>query len=84
MLKRSIIIVTEHYPAQAEFRAVNLDKRTGADIRASYGSGVYAPPFEVRADRTLLDIPFDLGGGTADSRGHLRSVIFRGTESTRS
>ena len=53
------IVITEHVPAHNSFRAFNLDKPTGADVRGAYGSGVYVdrPPFGLSIDRVLLDMP---------------------------
>jgi Methyltransferase domain len=73
------IIATEHHPTAADFTAHNLDKRTGEDIRAAFGSGVYLdrPPFGLHIDRCLLDLPFDLGVDRPDMRGHLRTLVIR-------
>jgi Methyltransferase domain len=53
-------VVTEHHPSTAFFRAPNLDKPHGADIRLFDGSGVFLeqPPFNVRRERLelLLDV----------------------------
>jgi SAM-dependent methyltransferase len=52
------VVITEHAPSQKSFRAFNLDKPTGEDVRAYYGSGVYIdrPPFSLSVDRVLLEL----------------------------
>jgi methyltransferase family protein len=49
-------VITEHYPSPAFFRAPNLDKPHGADIRLFDGSGVFLqePPFNVPRERLEL------------------------------
>jgi 2-polyprenyl-3-methyl-5-hydroxy-6-metoxy-1,4-benzoquinol methylase len=50
------IVITEHHPSSAFFRAPNLDKPHGADIRLFDGSGVFLeePPFNVPRERLEL------------------------------
>jgi hypothetical protein len=45
------ILVTEHLPAAHKVTSFNLDKKPGADIRVSRGSGVFIdrPPFNLNA-----------------------------------
>jgi SAM-dependent methyltransferase len=52
------IIVTEHYPARSSFKAYNLDKITGPDVRAYDGSAVYLdkPPFNLAVEK-LVEFP---------------------------
>jgi hypothetical protein len=49
-------VITEHHPSSAVFRAPNLDKPHGADIRLFDGSGVFLdePPFNVPPERLKL------------------------------
>ena len=53
-------VITEHHPSSEFFRAPNLDKPHGADIRLFDGSGVFLekPPFNVSRQRIelLLDV----------------------------
>jgi hypothetical protein len=74
-------IVTEHYPARAEFVRANIDKQAGTDTRVLFGSGVYLdqPPFNLAVADTLLDIPFDFSTGDAQSRGHMRTILVCGS-----
>jgi SAM-dependent methyltransferase len=48
--KYKFVLVTEHYPSDAEVVLPNKDIPTGADIRARWRSGVYLdkPPFNVK------------------------------------
>lgn len=50
------IVITEHHPSSAFFRAANLDKPHGADIRLFDGSGVFLeePPFNFPRERLQL------------------------------
>ena len=59
MAKYRYVVVTEHLPSMKSFKAFNIDKPSGKDIRVYYGSGLYIdrPPFNVKIDRVLLDLP---------------------------
>ncbi|SUS08920.1 Methyltransferase domain-containing protein (fragment) [uncultured Defluviicoccus sp.] len=50
-------LVTEHYPSANAFRAANLDKVHGADVRLYDGSAVLLdhPPFNVSNLRLVLE-----------------------------
>jgi hypothetical protein len=71
--------ITEHYPSDSRFRATNLDKTHGRDIRLTQGSGVYldAPPFNIPTThlRLLFELagPIDLGNGDA---GFIRTYSY--------
>lgn len=54
-------VITEHHPSRSFFRASNLDKPHGADIRLFQGSGVFLeePPFNVPASRLKLLLEVD-------------------------
>ena len=54
-------VITEHHPSDAFFRAPNLDKPHGADIRLFDGSGVFLdePPFNVPRERLELLLQVD-------------------------
>lgn len=54
-------VITEHHPSRLSFRAVNLDKPHGADIRLFQGSGVFLdhPPFNVPPNRLKLILEVD-------------------------
>jgi hypothetical protein len=45
------LLITEHLPSPENVVAINLDKMSGGDIRAQFGSGVFIdhPPFNLRA-----------------------------------
>jgi SAM-dependent methyltransferase len=82
------VIVTEHLPSQNSFRAFNLDKPTGGDVRPYFGSGVYVdrPPFGLSIDRVLLDLPLtkeqsaktDYSPADAASWESLKTVVVKG------
>jgi hypothetical protein len=57
------LLLTEHLPARHDLRGVNRDKKSGGDIRAQFGSGVFIdrPPFNQNAE-VLLDRPFETDG----------------------
>jgi SAM-dependent methyltransferase len=82
------VVITEHLPARNAFRAFNLDKPTGGDVRPYFGSGVYVdqPPFNVSVDRVLLDLPLtkeqsaktNYSSADPDSWEFLKTVVVRG------
>jgi hypothetical protein len=56
------VVITEHHPLEQFFRAPNLDKPHGADIRLFDGSGVFLeePPFNVPRNR--LELLLEIAG----------------------
>jgi len=70
------VIVTEHYPADKDFVAANLDKVHGPDTRAYSGSGVYLdrPPYNLRTE-LLLDCPGSSTAGGVHGRGSIRTYL---------
>ncbi len=71
-------VITEHHPSSSFFRASNLDKPHGADIRLFQGSGVFLddPPFNV--PRTQLQLLLEVDGHPFpawDDQGIIRTYV---------
>jgi len=82
LTKYRFVVITEHYPNDAEFKAPNLDKAQGAGTRVTLGSAVCLdqPPFGVRRLDLLLDVPGRAAGGAAGlddpyARGSIRTFL---------
>ncbi len=82
LAKYRFVIVTEHYPGAAEFKAPNLDKAHGAGTRVTRGSAVCLdqPPFNVRSLELLLDVPGSAAGEQPQgddphARGSIRTFL---------
>lgn len=80
--KYRFVIITEHYPAPAEFKRPNLDKAHGSGTRVTMGSAVCLdqPPFEVGPLDLLLEVSGRSAGdqtGIDDpySRGSIRTFL---------
>ena len=78
------VIITEHYPDDVEFQAPNRDKVHGSGTRVTMGSAVCLdqPPFSVRSQQLLLDMPGCTAGdqtGIDDpyARGSIRTFLVR-------
>ncbi|MBS0379254.1 MAG: class I SAM-dependent methyltransferase [Proteobacteria bacterium] len=71
------VLVTEHYPASSNVRALNLDKPCGEDVRIYDGSAVFldAPPFDVEVAATLLDV--DAGEWLVAPGERIRTFLVR-------
>ena len=84
LAKYRAVIITEHYPSDAEFKAPNLDKVHGPGTRVTFGSAVCLdqPPFEVRSLNLLLDVPGAAAGSPAEAndphaRGRIRTYLVK-------
>lgn len=73
-----IVVITEHYPVEADRSSYNLDKPCGSTIRLEGGSGVYLEqlPFNLPASQlqTLLEVPGAYCGRTGV--GVMRTFVY--------
>ena len=74
------VVVTEHYPSDADFVCANQDKVHGPDTRLHSGSGVYLdrPPFSLKAELLLNSAPEEEHEGV-HSRGSIRTFLLTHT-----
>lgn len=82
--KYRFVIITEHYPADADFKTPNIDKAHGPGTRVTLGSAVCLdqPPFNVQSLSLLLDVPGAAAASSAPpgdphTRGHIRSFLVK-------
>ena len=70
------VLVTEHYPSDADFRQPNADLVHGQDTRLSFGSGVYLdqPPFNQRTE-LLLECSDDDAASDVYRSGSIRCYL---------
>jgi hypothetical protein len=80
------VFVTEHHPGPGRPVVPNVDKVHGADVRASFGSGVYLdePPFSLPAGslELVLEVP-GAGLGVSADQGLIRTFLYTPSRSSR-
>lgn len=74
--KFRFVLITEHQPANADFKTFNRNKTHGSTTRLYHGSGVYLdqPPFDLNP-RLLFEYVGDESSHEVHGRGMIRSFL---------